>query len=63
MLLGLIILGLTITAVVRLLPSELTASLTTSQIVGIILFVLVVLDTILLVATLLSFQRSRLIRS
>lgn len=63
MLLGLIILGLTITAVVKLLPSELTASLTTSQIVGIILFVLVVLDTILLVATLLSFQRSRLILS
>jgi ABC-2 type transport system permease protein len=63
MLLGLLILGLTITAVVRLLPSELTASLTTSQIVGIILFVLVALDTILLVATLLSFQRSRLILS
>jgi ABC-2 type transport system permease protein len=63
MLLGLIILGLAITIVVRLLPPGLTASLTTSQIVGIILLVLVVLDTIVLVATLLSFHRSRLILS
>jgi ABC-2 type transport system permease protein len=63
MLLGLIILGLAITTVVRLLPPGLTASLTTSQIVGIILLVLVVLDTIVLVATLLSFHRSRLILS
>jgi ABC-2 type transport system permease protein len=63
MLLGLIILGLAITTVVKLLPPGLTASLTTSQIVGIILLVLVALDTILLVATLLSFRRSRLILS
>jgi len=63
MLLGLIILGLAITAIVKLLPPTLTASLTTSQIVGIILLVMVVLDTILLAASLLSFQRSRLIQS
>lgn len=63
MLLGLIILGLATSTVVRLLPSALTASLTTPQIVGIIMLVLAVLDAILLAASLTSFQRSRLILS
>ena len=63
MLLGLIILGLAISTAIRLLPPGLTASLTTPQMVSIIMFVLVVLDAILLVASLLSFQRSRLIMS
>ena len=63
MLLGLIILGLAITTVIKLLPPRLTASLTTPQMVLIIMLVLVVLDAILLVASLLSFQRSRLILS
>jgi ABC-2 type transport system permease protein len=63
MLLGLIILGLAISMVIRLLPPELAASLTTSQMILIIVLVLVVLDTILLVASLVSFQRSRLILS
>jgi len=63
MLLGLIILGLAISMVIRLLPPGLTASLTTSQVVLIIVLVLVVLDTILLAAALVSFQRSRLILS
>jgi ABC-2 type transport system permease protein len=63
MLLGLIILGLAISMVIRLLPPGLTASLTTSQMILIIVLVLVVLDTILLVASLVSFQRSRLILS
>jgi hypothetical protein len=38
-----------------------TASLSTSQVVSIILLTLAVLDTILLAASLVSFQRSRLI--
>jgi ABC-2 type transport system permease protein len=63
MLLGLIILGLAISAVIRLLPPGLTASLTPSQMILIIVLALVVLDTILLVASLVSFQRSRLILS
>jgi ABC-2 type transport system permease protein len=63
MLLGLIILGLAISMVIRLLPPGLIASLTTSQMILIIVLVLVVLDTILLVASLVSFQRSRLILS
>jgi ABC-2 type transport system permease protein len=63
MLLGLIILGLAITTVVKLLPPGLTASLTTPQMVLSIMLVLVVLDTILLVASLLSFQRAHLILS
>jgi ABC-2 type transport system permease protein len=63
MLLGLIILGLAISAVVRLLPPALTASLTTPQVVLIIMLVLAVLDALLLVASLVSFQRSRLILS
>jgi ABC-2 type transport system permease protein len=63
MLLGLIILGLAISTVIRLLPPGLTASLTPSQMILIIVLALVVLDTILLVASLVSFQRSRLILS
>jgi ABC-2 type transport system permease protein len=63
MLLGLIILGLSISMIVRLLPPGLAASLTTPQIVLIIMLVLVVLDAILLAASLASFQRSRLILS
>jgi ABC-2 type transport system permease protein len=63
MLLGLILLGLGIATVVRLLPPRLTASLTTSQVVQIIFLVLVVLDALLLAASLVSFQRSRLISS
>ena len=61
MLLGLILFGLAIAMVVKLLPPGLTASLTTSQMVGIILLVMVVLDVILLVASLFSFQRARLL--
>ena len=63
MLLGLIILGLALSTVVRLLPPAWTASLTTPQIVLIIMIVLAVLDAILLAASLVSFQRSRLILS
>ena len=63
MLLGLIILGLAISMVIKLLPPGLTASLTTSQTILIIVLVLVVLDTILLAASLVSFKRSRLILS
>jgi ABC-2 type transport system permease protein len=63
MLLGLIILGLAISMVIRLLPPGLIASLTTAQVIQIIVLALVVLDTILLAASLLSFQRSRLILS
>ena len=63
MLLGLILLGLAISMVIRLLPPGLIASLTTSQMILTIVLVLVVLDTILLAASLVSFQRSRLILS
>jgi len=63
MLLGLILLGLAISMVVRLLPPGLTASLTTPQMVLIIVLVLMVLDAILLIVSLASFQRSRLILS
>ena len=63
MLLGLIILGLAISMVIRLLPAGLTASLTTPQMIQIIILVLVVLDAMLLIASLMSFQRSRLILS
>ena len=61
MLLGMIFLGLAISAVIKLLPASVTASLTTSQVITIILLVLVVLDTILLATSLVSFKRSRLI--
>lgn len=63
MLLALIILGLAITTVVKLLPPGLTASLTTPQMVLIIILILIALDTLFLVASLLSFQRSHLILS
>ena len=61
MLLGEIVLGFGIYLVVRFLPASMTASLTTSQIVSMILLTLVVLDAILLTASLVSFQRARLI--
>ncbi|SRR6266545_765753 len=61
MVLGEILLGFAIYVVVRFLPASVTASLTTSQMVSIILLSLVVLDAILLAASLVSFQRSRLI--
>lgn len=61
MLLGEILLGFAVFVVVRFLPASLTASLTTSQMVSIILLTLVILDAILLAASLVSFQRSRLI--
>jgi ABC-2 type transport system permease protein len=61
MLLGMIFLGLAIFGISRLLPASLTASLTTSQWVLIVMSALAVLDAVLLVAALVSFQRSRLI--
>jgi ABC-2 type transport system permease protein len=61
MVLGEILLGFAIYLVVRFLPASATASLTTSQMVSIILLTLIVLDAILLAASLVSFQRSRLI--
>lgn len=61
MLLGLIIFGLAISTVIRLLPPGLTASLSDSQTIFIILIVLVLLDTILMAASFARFQRSRLI--
>ena len=62
MILGEIILGLAVYGIVRLLPASMIASLTTSQIVAIILLTLIVLDAILLAASLASFQRARLIQ-
>ena len=61
MILGMIVMSLAVYGVVRLLPPGVTAALTTSQIVQIILLTLTVLDTVLLAASLVSFQRSRLI--
>jgi ABC-2 type transport system permease protein len=61
MVLGVILLGVAVSMVVRLLPVSLSASLTTSQIVLIIMLALVVLDALLLAASLMGFQRSRLI--
>jgi ABC-2 type transport system permease protein len=63
MLLGEIMLGFAIYLVVRFLPASLTASLTASQIVLIVMGALAVLDAILLAASLVSFRRSRLILS
>jgi ABC-2 type transport system permease protein len=63
MLLAMIMLGLAVSMVIRLLPPGLLASLTSSQMVSVTLAVLVVLDAILLAASLVSFQRSRLILS
>jgi ABC-2 type transport system permease protein len=61
MVLGEILLGFAIYVVVRFLPASVTASLTTSQMVSFILLSLAALDAILLAASLVSFQRSRLI--
>ena len=61
MILGMIILGLAIYGAARLLPASVTASLTTSQIVLIVMGTLAVLDAILLTAAVVSFRRSRLI--
>ena len=61
MILGELLLGFAIYVVVRFLPASVTASLNTSQIVSIILLTLVVLDAILLAASLVSFRRSLLI--
>lgn len=61
MLLALILLGVAIYGVARLLPASVTASLSTSQLVLIIMLVLVVLDATLLGIALASFRRSRLI--
>jgi len=60
---GELLLGFAVYGVTRILPASIIASLTTSQIVGIILAVLAALDVILLTASLVSFQRSRLILS
>jgi ABC-2 type transport system permease protein len=61
MVLGELVLGLGVYGVVRLMPASLTASLTTSQAVLIVMGALAVLDAILLAASLASFRRSRLI--
>jgi ABC-2 type transport system permease protein len=61
MLLALILLGLAVYGLTRLLPADLVAALTTSQMVGIVLLALALLDALLLAAALLSFRRSRLI--
>ena len=61
MVLGELLLGLAVYVVVRLLPASVTASLTTSQIVPIVMVALAAFDAILLAASLVSFQRSRLI--
>ena len=55
-----LVLGLAIFGLVRLLPASLTASLTTDQVVLLIMVVLAVLDALLLAAALASFRRSRL---
>lgn len=62
MVLSEILLGLAIYGVVRILPASVTASLTTSQMVLIILLVFFVLDTLLLTAGLVSFRRAHLIQ-
>ncbi len=63
MVLGELVLGLVVYGIARLVPASLTASLTTSQAVLILMGFLVVLDAILLAAALASFRRSRLILS
>jgi ABC-2 type transport system permease protein len=62
MILCMIILGLAVYGVAMFLPASATASLTTSQIVLIVIGTLAMLDTILLAAGVVSFQRSRLIQ-
>jgi len=61
MVIGMVFLGLVIYGISRLLPASLTASLTASQWVLIVMGALAILDAILLTAALLTFQRSRLI--
>ena len=61
MILGVIFLGLALYGVVRLVPTSVTASLTTDQMVLILMVILALLDGILLAVALVSFQRSRLI--
>jgi ABC-2 type transport system permease protein len=63
MILGMIVLGLGVYGITRIIPASAAASLTTPQIVLIIMGALALLDVILLAAALLSFQRSRLIES
>lgn len=63
MIVCMIILGLAVYGVARFLPARVTASLTASQIVLIVIGTLAVLDALLLAASLVSFQRSRLILS
>jgi ABC-2 type transport system permease protein len=63
MLISLILLGLAISAIVKLVPPAFFASLTAIQGVLIMMLVLAVLDAILLMISLASFQRSRLILS
>jgi ABC-2 type transport system permease protein len=61
MVLGEIILCFAVYGIVRLIPARVIASLSTSQAVGIILLTLIVLDAILLAASLASFQRTHLL--
>ncbi len=61
MVLGELLLGLVVYGLVRILPASLFASLTTSQVVLVVMGALAVLDAILLAAALASFRRSRLI--
>ncbi len=63
MILGVIFLGLVLYGATRIIPASMTASLTTDQLVLILMVILALLDAILLSAALLSFQRSRLILS
>jgi ABC-2 type transport system permease protein len=56
-------LGLVFYLVLRAVPADLLASLSTNQILFIILLVLAVLDVILVGIALASFKRSRLILS
>ena len=61
MVLGEILLGFAVYRIVRLVPVSMIASLTTSQIVVMVMGALAALDAILLAASWASFQRSRLI--
>jgi ABC-2 type transport system permease protein len=61
MVLAMVFLGMLVYGIARLLPASLTASLTASQIVLILIVILAALDAILLAASVITFQRSRLI--
>jgi ABC-2 type transport system permease protein len=63
MILAMIVLGLAVYGITRFMPASVTASLTTSQLVQLIMAVLAALDAVLVAASLVSFQRSRLILS